>query len=380
MKRQQFFYCPSMVSNTGSLGWRSPQPFASADQSCLPQALVLTAEVVNRPYHIHPCFKRSALSCYGSPSSHKTRQALPKRGVESFYERRVDYSSTLRKLNHGFNLCLRAFNDSPLDANHTPLLVFFNSLRNEDSLPELQARTARLSTHHSFTKHETNRRNVSLQPICAEQDACTQRGSRSTHLLNHSGYQSTISAEANYTTQPEACAYHQSHSHPDYSALLFDAEFIHLYLAQITRGGNKLFVQGLAMESGALLPTRNRALIKIECSNDGLSRAAKRKQSDNLCDKVLRMAKAVKGSARSLSEGLFAGRAFVAALFKRVNADVTFIDLASGRTVHIRTKYCKRVQAGNPFENVSKPKGLSLDPCFIQKHLLHVLLWSYQKT
>jgi hypothetical protein len=366
-----------MISNTGSLGWRSLQPFVSADQSCLPQALVLTAEVVNRGDHIHPCFKRSALPCYGSPSSHKTRQALPERGVESFYERRVDYSSTLRKLKHSFNLCLRAFNDSPLDADHTPLLMLFNSLRNEDSFPELQARTARLTTHRPFTKHQSNSRNVSLQPICAEQDASTQGRSRSTHLLNHSGYQSPISADANYTTQPEACAYHQSHSHPYYSALLFDTKFIHLYLTQITRGGNKLFVQGLAMEPGALLPTRNGALIKIECSNDGLSRAAKGKQSDNLRDKLLRMAKAVKGGARSLSEGLFAGRAFVAALFERVNANVAFIDFASGRTVHIRTKYSKRVQAGNPFENVSKPKGLSLDPCFIQKHFLHVLLWSY---
>jgi hypothetical protein len=110
MKRQQFFYCPSMISNTGSLGWRSPQPFVSADQPCLPQTLVLTAEVVNRPNQIHPCFERSAATGYDSCSASKTRQALPKRSIESLYEDRVDYSSPLCPLKHRINLCLRVLN------------------------------------------------------------------------------------------------------------------------------------------------------------------------------------------------------------------------------------------------------------------------------
>src|SRR5215210_898071 len=222
-----------MISNTSSLCGCSFQPSVPTNQSHHPQALVLSAEVVNRPYQIHPCFKRSVVTRYSSSSSDKTRQALPKRSIDSFYEGRVDYSSTLRSFKHSFNFGLRPFNDSPINADNTPLLVLFDCLRNENSLPRLKSWAARLFARYAFTKHKPNRCNVSLQPICTEQDACTQRGSRSTYLLNKTGYQSRISAGCNNTSQPQTRAYHQSQSHPHNSALEFDSKFIHLNLAQI---------------------------------------------------------------------------------------------------------------------------------------------------
>jgi hypothetical protein len=349
-----------------------------AYQSFYSQTLVLTAEVVNRPYQIHPCFKRFVQARYGSPSSYKARQALSERRIEPLYEGCVDYSSTLRPVDHSFNFGAAALNDSPVNSDNSPLLVLLNRLRNEDSLPPLETRAACLPTPDGLAKNEPNRSDIRLQPVCAEQDASAQGRSTGSHLINHISYKSAVALACYYPAQPKPRAYHQSQSHPCNSALEFYAKLVHLHLTQITRRGNQQVVDRQAMLSGTDLPTCYRALIEIECCDNGLNRTAKGKQSDNLRDKLLRMAKAVKWTAFGFGKSLSADRALVAPLFERVNADIGFIDTASGRTVHIRTKYSQWVQLSNPFQSDIQ-KGLSLDPSFIQKHLLHLLLWSYRE-
>src|SRR5215210_3896980 len=177
-----------MIRYSGSLCWCSLKPFVPTNQACLSQALMLAAEVVNRTDQIHPCFKRTALSCYGSSSSHKCRQALSKCGVEPFYERCVDDSSRLRPFKHLLNVGFIAQNDAALNADHTSLLVLLDRLRNEDSLPELQAWATRLSCRHSFTKYKANRADISFQSICAEQDTNAQGRCTGSHFLNQRVY------------------------------------------------------------------------------------------------------------------------------------------------------------------------------------------------
>jgi len=304
---------------------------------------MLSAEVVNSPDQMHSCFKRVAVPGYGSPSAYKSRQALAKRGIESFNERCVDNSSPLRMLKHSFNLSRRAFNDSPLYADHSPLLVLLYGLRNEDFLPHFEARATGLATDHSLTKHEPNGTDVSLQSIRAKQQSQAQGASTGAHLLNQRAYKSRITALADNPSQPKSCAYHQGQSHPTDAALLFYTKLIHLHLAQVTRCGDELVMNGLAMESGAVSPVRNSALIKTKGSNYCLSRAAKRTQSDHLCDKLLRMAKPIESSARRFSKCLLTYTALVAALFQRVDRDVAFKEFASGRTVHITDRCIERL-------------------------------------
>jgi hypothetical protein len=129
-----------------------------------------------------------------------------------------------------------------------------------------------------------------------------------------------------------------------------------------------MLVKRLTMNTGTVLPTRNRALIKVECSNYCLRRAAKGKQSDNPCDKLLRVMKAIKGAAFGFGESLSTDRAFVTTLFQRVDANGAFVSFASGGAVHIRTKYRKRVQVGNPFRfSDQKPKRIIFGPLFYSK-------------
>jgi hypothetical protein len=354
VKRKQLSYCPTMVCYPSSLCGRSLKPLVPADQSFNPQALVLSAKVVNRPNQIHPCFKRFAVTRYCSPSAYKARQALPKRRIESFYKGRVDYSSPLCLLNHSFNLGLAALNDSPRNANYTPLVVLLDCLRDEDSLPHLQARATCLPGRYALAKHLSNRGDVRLQSICAEQGTSAQCRSTAPHPLNHTTYKSPVAAFADDSSQPKASAYHQGQSHPHNAALLFDSKFIHLYLAQISRCGDKQVMDRLAMLTGTILPTRNRSLVETKGSNYCLSRAAKREQNDHPRDKLLRITKAVKYSAYGLGKSFIAQRAFIATLFERVDADVAFINFASGGAVHIRTKYSKWVQVGNPFRFMIK--------------------------
>jgi hypothetical protein len=338
-----------MLCYSRSHGWRSLKPLVSAYQSFNSQALVLTAEVVDSSNQIHPCFKRFVVTSNSSSSSDKTRQALSKRSIESLDEGRVDDSFTLRSLDHSFNLGLAAFNDSPINADQSPRLVLLYGLRDEDSLPHLQARTTRSPCRHTLTKDLSNRADVSLQSICAEQDTGAQSRCTPAHLLNQSSYKSGVAAACYNSTQPQSGAYHHGHSHPKYVALLLNSKFIHLHLTQVTRSSDKLLVKRETMKTGTLLPTGDRSFVKREGSNNSLSRAAKRQQSDNLSDKLLRVAKTIKGAAFGFGKGLSAHRAFVATLFERVNRDVALKEFASGRTVHIRTKYLRRVQADNPF-------------------------------
>jgi hypothetical protein len=310
---------------------------------------MLAAEVVYSSYQIHPCFKRFAVTGYSPSSADETRQALSKRSIESLDKSCVDYSSALRSLDHSFNLGLAARNDSPLDADHSPRFVLLYRLRDEDSLPALQARTARSPRRHALTKDLSNRTNISFQPICREQDACAQGRCTLAHLLNQSSDKSAVAAAGNNSAQPQSCAYHHSQSHPNHTALLFDSKFVHLHLPKITRRRDKLLVKRLAMLRGAIEPTDNRSFIKPKGSNNGLGRAAKGDQGEYLSDKLLRMVKSVEGTAFGLSKCLLTNRALVAALFDRVTRDVALKEFASGRTVHIRTKYLRRVQADNPF-------------------------------
>jgi hypothetical protein len=368
-----------MICYSRCHGWCSLKPFVSADQSFNSQALVPTAEVVNRPYQIHPRFKRMAEAGYCSPSSHKARQALSKCRIEPLYEGRVDYSSSLRCFYHSFDFGFRAFYDSAVNADNASRLVLLYRLRDEDSLPHYEARTACLTISDWLTKDLSNRTDVSLQPVCAEQDTDTQGRSAHSYLLNKAGYKSCVAAFANNSPQPQPRAYHHSHCHPQNSALLTDTKLIHLYLPQITRRGDKLLVKRVAMLTCSQLPTCNRALVKREGSNNGLNWTAEGKQSDHLSNELLRVSKTVKGSARGLSKSLVTHHAFIATLLAGMHADVAFKKFASGRTVHIRTKYLRRVQVGNPFRYCEEiQKGLSLDPRFIQNHLLHGLLWSYR--
>ena len=378
MIRKQLSHRPTMLCYSRCHRRRSLYPLVPANQSLNSQALVLTAEVVNRSHQIHPCCKCFALSSHCPPSPHKAGQALSKRRVESLDESRVDYPSSLCSLNHSFNLSLAAFNDSPSNADHSPSLVLLYGLCDEDSLPALQTRTANPSGRHSLTKDIANCSYVSLQSTCAQQDASTQSCSTGSHLLNQRSYKSSVAAGRNNSAQPQARAYHPGQSHPNYAALLFNSKLIHLHLSKITRRGNELVVNRFTMPTSPRLPTRHGPLVKRESSNDGLRRAAKRQQSDNLIDQFLRVSKTVIASASGLRKGLVTDRALLAAIFERMHADVAFACFASGRTVHIRTKYFGRVQVGNPFRFCDEiQKGLSLDPRFIQNHLLHALLWTY---
>src|SRR5215216_7614693 len=118
-----------MLRYSRSHGWCSLKPFMPADESFNSQALMLNAEVVNSSNQIHPCFKRFTQACYGSPPSHKSRQALSKRRVESFYKGRVDYSCALCLLDHSFDFGLAALNDPAVNANNPSLLILFYRLR-----------------------------------------------------------------------------------------------------------------------------------------------------------------------------------------------------------------------------------------------------------
>jgi hypothetical protein len=326
---------------------------------------MISAKVVNRPNQIHPCFKRFALTRYCSPSAHKARQALPKRRVESFDEGRVDYSCPLCFLDHSFNFRFGSFNNPPINADNPSLIVLLYGLRDEDSLPHLQTRATSPTTHHRLTKHLSNRTDVSLQPIRAEQDTGAQGSRTGTHFLNQRSYKRSVTACRNNASQPKPCADHQGRSHPKNATLEFYSKLIHLHLAQITRRGDKLLVNRVAMAASPQLPTCDRALVKAKSSNDGLSRAAERQQSNHLSDKYLRMAKAVKGSAFGFGKSLATERTLVASFFERVKADVAFIEFTSGRAVHIRTKYLRRVQEGNPFRfSDQKPKRIIFGPSF----------------
>jgi hypothetical protein len=338
MKGKQLSHCPAMIRYSCCHGWRSLKPLVSAYQPFYSQALVLAAEVVDSPDQIHPRFKRFAQPGYCSPSADKSRQTLPKRGVESLDEGRVDDSFALRSLDHSFNFGGRAFNDAPINPDNTPCLVLLHGLCYEDSLPALQTRTTRSPRRHALTKDLSNRADVSLQSICAEQDASAQGRCTGAHFLNQTGYKSAVTAACYNSAQPQSGAYHHSHSHPKDAALEFHSEFIHLHLTQITRTSDKLLMNRETMNTGTLLPTGDCSFVKREGGNNGLSRTAEGEQSDNLSDKFLRVAKAVKGAAFSFSKGLCTDRAFVATLFERVNADVALAGFASGRTVHIRTK------------------------------------------
>lgn len=149
MKRKQLSYCPSMIRYCSSHRGRSLKPFVPAYQSSNPQALMLSAEVVDSSDQIHPCFKRSTVSGKRPPSSHKTRQALSERRIESFYEGRVDNPSSLCPLNHSVNLSLCAFNDPAINGDNTPRLVLLYGLCDEDPLPHFEARSSCLPTSHA---------------------------------------------------------------------------------------------------------------------------------------------------------------------------------------------------------------------------------------
>lgn len=376
MIREQFADTPTMIRYPSRHRRRPLQPLVPTDQSRQAQALMLPAKVIERSHQVHAHFQRPTLPRQPAPSPHQRSQALPKGRIQSFDEGRVDHAATLRAGQHLLDVGLRAFVNAAVNPDHTSLLILLDRLRDENFLPGLQTRTPRLSSRHGFTKNRANGTNIALQAIRAKQQTEGQGTGTSAHSLDQPRNQGEIAAMAHLAAQPQARRDHHGQGHPGDAALKFHAQFIHLHLAEIARAGNELLLNRLAMFSGAVAPIADGTLVEVESGDDGLRRAAVCQQGDDAGEEGLRVVETIKGRALGFSKGRLANRALIAAVFAGMNADVALVGFASGRTVHIRTKYGQRVQWRNPFRLFDQ-KGLSLDPRFMPKPLLHVLLRSY---
>jgi len=354
-----------MICDRRGHRWRAPKPFMPANQSRLPQTLMFPAEVIDDTHQIHARFQRLTRLGQRATAPYQAGQALPKRRVEPLDEGRVDDALTLAVGNQSLDVASLALHQAALDAADSALLILFNCLRDEDARPSPQARSSALSSRHRLAKDQTDGVDIALQAIGAKQQTQRQGTGTSADLRHQRGDQSVIAAMGNRAAQPQAGADHYRKGHPDDAALLFDPQFVHLHLPQVTRGGNQLFMHGLAMPTGALLPISDGALVERESGNDGLRWTAVRQQGDNLRETLIGVAQAVKGRAFRGGEGLMADRAFEAPFFLRMNGDVALLHTASSRASEIRTKYGQRVQGHQSFRSGIQ-KGLSLDPRSIQ--------------
>jgi len=365
MVRQQFADAPTMIRDGRCHRRRPRKPFVPTNQSWQPQTLMLSAEVVDCADQIHSRLQRFTRFGKRSTAPRQTRQALAKRRIQSLDEGRVDDALALRTRNHPVNVASLALHDTPLNAAHTPVLVLFNHLRNEDSRPGSQRRSPRRIRRQRLAKQLTDDADVSFQAVRAKQQAQRQSRCTGADLFNQPGDQSAIAAMGNRPTQPQPGADHHGQGHPDDAALLLDSQFIHLHLTEIARRGNQSFMQSLAMPASALLPIGNGALIQGKGRDNGLPRAAVCQQSGHLRKAFIRVAQSVKRRAFGCGKGLAANRAFEAALLLRMNGDVAFFQSASSRASQIRTKYRQWVQSRQSFRSGIQ-KGLSLDPRSIQ--------------
>jgi hypothetical protein len=341
------------------------KPFVPTTQSRQPPALVLPTEVVDRPDQIHSRLQRFIGFGQCPTASHQTRQALPKPCIQSLDEGRVDDALALCARNPLVNIASLALHDATLYAAHTSLLILFNHLRNEDSRPSAPPRTPQSCCRQALTKDLADGAEVSFQAVRAKQQAQRQSRGASAYWFNQPGNQGAIATMGKRSAQPQAGAEHHGQGHPDDAALLLDSQFIHLHLAEIAWGGNPLLMHRLAMQAGTLLPIGDGALVYGKGSDNGLSRAAVRKQGDDLREALIRMGQSLKRRAFGFSEGRAANRAAVAALFLRMNGDVACLPTASSRASEIRTKYCQWVQSHQSFRSGIQ-KGLSLDLHSIQ--------------
>ena len=354
-----------MIRDASGHGWRARKPFAPANQARHPQTLMLRAEVVNYADQIHSRFQRSIHFSQCPTAPHQAGQALPERRIEPLDEGRVDDTCSLRLGNHSLDVARLAFYDAPLNAADSPLLILLYDLRDEQARPGSQARTAHLPGRHRLTKNRANGADIALQAVGAKQQARRQGRCASANLLNQCGDQGAITTARDYAAEPQSGADHDGQGDPDDAALLLDSQFIHLHLAEVTRGGDALLMHGPAMQAGTLLPVGDGTLIERESRNDGLRRTAVRQQGDDLGEAFIRVAQAVKGRAFGGGKGLAANRTFEAALFLRMNRDVAFFQSASGWASQIRTKYGQWVQSCQSFRSGIQ-KGLSLDLRSIQ--------------
>src|SRR5438270_2237868 len=365
MIREQFADTPTMIGNRRGHRRCTLKPFVPANQSWPSQTLMFAAEVIDGAHQIHPRLKGFALLGQCPTAPRQTRQALPKSRIQPLDEGRVDDASALAADNHSLDVGGFALHDAPLNAADTPLLVLFDHLRDEKARPSPQPRSAWLMRRQRLAKHLADRTDVSFQAIRAKQQAQRQSRCTSADFFNQRDDQGTITARRDCPTQPQPGADHHRHGHPNDAALLLDSQFIHLYLAEVARGGNQLLMHGLAMPASALLPVGNRALVERKGSDNGLPRAAVRKQGDDLSEAFIGVAQPVKRGAFGGGKSLVADRAFEAPFFLRMNGDVTFVHSASGRASKIRTKYAQWVQSHQSFRSGIQ-KGLSLDPRSIQ--------------
>jgi hypothetical protein len=365
MVRQQFSDAPTMIGGGRCHRRRPLKPFVPTNQSRQSQTLVLSAEVVDCADQIHARLQRFTLFGKRPTAPRQTRQALAKRRIQSLDEGRVDDALALCTRNYPVNVASLALHDTPLNAAYTPLLILFNHLRNQDSRPGPQGRSPGCIRRHRLAKHLADGADVSFQAIRTKQQAQRQSRCTGADLFNQRRDQRAIAAIGNRPTQPQPGADHHGQGHPDDAALLLDAQFIHLYLAEVARRGNQSFMHSLAMPASALLPIGDGALIYGKGGDNGLPRAAVRQQGDHLGEALIGVAQPVKRRALGCGKGLLANRAFEAVLLLRMNRDVAFFQSASSRASQIRTKYRQWVQSRQSFRSGIQ-KGLSLDPRSIQ--------------
>lgn len=327
-----------MIGQATSHRRRPCQPLVATDQPWQAQALVLGAEIIDATNQVHTRLQGLALPGQRARASGQAVQTTAKGPVDPLDEGRVDVPLALRLLDQLRDRGFCSLINLPAHAHDTIAFVLFEHLRDQNVGPFDEATSSCLLAWLFLAKDLLDDGWITRQAIAAKQQRPAQGRGAAFDAPDQLFDQGAVALRADFPTQPQPGLHHQRHPHPDDGALQLDPQLITLHLAQRQRTLDQLLRHLLSLLAALLKPVLDRALIQTKGEDDGLDGAAVREQFDHQRDLVSTLAQAVKGRPSGVAESLGTRAANVAAVFLRMDADIAFSNLASGRTGGVGTK------------------------------------------
>jgi hypothetical protein len=376
MKQQQFFDGPAMIRDARRHRGGFVQPLVTPHQARETKAPMFRAKIIDGADQVHPPVQGVGLAGQGAASTTEAVEPLAKAGIESFNERHVDPTPSVRLLDEGLDLFGRALNDSSHDAHDAPLGVLFDRLSDANVGPGSQPGTPGRAASDGVSEQLAQGGDVGRQAVGTEQDRLGQGRATEADFLDQGRDQGQVALDRNHAAQPQAPLDHQGHGHPHHLALFFDTNLIGLHLTDFPWLLDQVFVHSLAVLPGPLVPVPDSSLIQAKGGNNRLHRAAMGQQRHHHRHHVLGFLQSVEWRPFRLRKRLAADVTDVTSFLPTMDTDLASSQSSSSGAVHIGAKYLLWVHHRNPslFLNF---KGLLMDPSFFNHSSLHDSLWSY---
>jgi len=303
------------------------------------QLMMWPAKIVGTAHQPHACLEPGNLTRSVPTPSSQARQPLAKGGIQAFNERGIQLRPSCRHTEQGNgckSLSLRQTSD---DLNHTLFGGFLDHCPDHHLWPGLpSAATSTCYSFDLFSKRSPNTVGVSCPAIRQDQHG-GERLATGFHHLEQRIRQVTITTQADYPSQPQACRNHHRQTDPGNHFPSFPSNLIGLDMLEIELASrNLILMELLAMGASTFLPSRDRSLIQPQRMNNGLHRASISQERDDDHDQFFWLAQSDKHHPLASTKRLSARFAFIPRSLLSMTHQIPRFCLPPCRAVHIRAK------------------------------------------